>query len=45
MRNPTALIKASKDQALAEVEAIKADLAYRQAYVQLMALVGITPCH
>jgi outer membrane protein TolC len=45
MRNPTALIKASKDQALAEVEAIKADLAYRQAYVQLMALVGNTPCH
>src|SRR5262249_28394328 len=40
MRNPTALIKASKDLALAEVEAVKADLAYRQAYVQLMSLIG-----
>ena len=36
--NPTALaalLKASKDRALAEVEAVKADLAYRQAYVQV----------
>jgi outer membrane protein TolC len=44
LRNPTALIKASKDQALAAVEAVKADLAYRQAYVQLMALIGNAPC-
>jgi outer membrane protein TolC len=40
MRNPAALIKASKDEALAAVEAIKAELAYRQAYVQLMSLLG-----
>jgi outer membrane protein TolC len=44
MRNPTALIKAAKDQALAAVGAVKADLAYREAYVQLMALIGNTPC-
>jgi len=40
MRNPTALLKASKDLALAEVDAVKADLAYRQAYVQVMSLIG-----
>jgi outer membrane protein TolC len=40
MRNPTALITATKDAGLAEVDAIKADLAYRQAYVQLMSLIG-----
>jgi outer membrane protein TolC len=40
MRHPADLIKASKDLMEAEVNAVKADLAYRQAYVQLMALVG-----
>jgi outer membrane protein TolC len=43
LRDPTALaalLKASKDRMLAEVEAVKADLAYREAYVQLMALIG-----
>jgi outer membrane protein TolC len=36
--NPTALLKASKESAEAEVALIKSDLAYRQAYVELMAL-------
>jgi outer membrane protein TolC len=40
MRNPKALIEATKDAGLAEVGAVKADLAYRQAYVKLMELVG-----
>ena len=40
MRDPTALIKASKNRALAEVDAVKAELAYRAAYVELMALTG-----
>jgi outer membrane protein TolC len=40
MKNPTALLKASKDLGLAQVDLVKADLAYRQAYVELMALVG-----
>jgi outer membrane protein len=43
MTNPTALdalLTASKKRAEAEVEAVKADLAYRQAYVELMGLVG-----
>jgi hypothetical protein len=40
LRNPTALIAATKALGLAQVEAIKAELAYRQAYVQLMSLVG-----
>jgi outer membrane protein len=43
MTNPTALdalLKASKKRAEAEVDAVKADLAYRQAYVELMSLVG-----
>jgi outer membrane protein len=43
MTNPTALdalLTASKKRAVAEVEAVKADLAYRQAYVELMGLVG-----
>jgi outer membrane protein TolC len=39
-KNPTALIKASKDLGLAEVDFVKADLSYRQAYVELMALIG-----
>jgi outer membrane protein TolC len=40
LRNPKTLIDAVKDRGLAEVEAVKADLAYRQAYVQLMSLIG-----
>jgi outer membrane protein TolC len=40
LRNPTALIAATKARALAEVDAVKADLAYRQAYVNLMSLLG-----
>jgi outer membrane protein TolC len=40
MKNPTALLKTSKDLGLAQVDLVKADLAYRQAYVELMALVG-----
>jgi outer membrane protein len=43
LRDPAALdalLRASKDRMLAEVEAVKADPAYRQAYVQLMALIG-----
>ncbi len=46
-RNPAPLLKASKDQMLAQVDLVKADLAYRQAYVKLMALIdsncGPTP--
>ena len=34
------LLEASKAAATAEVDAVKADLAYRQAYAQLMNLVG-----
>ena len=37
---PAALMAAAKARMLAEVEFVKADLAYRQAYVQLMSLVG-----
>ena len=43
MTNPAALdalLKATKKRAEAEVDAVKADLAYRQAYVELMSLVG-----
>jgi outer membrane protein TolC len=40
LRNPTALIAATQARMLAEVDAIKAELAYRQAYVELMILVG-----
>lgn len=35
-----AKFKAAKDTMQAEVDYIKADLAYRQAYVNLMSLVG-----
>lgn len=35
-----AMMAALKARMLAEVDFIKADLAYRQAYVQLMSLVG-----
>jgi outer membrane protein TolC len=37
---PAALMAAAKARMLAEVEFVKADLAYRQTYVQLMSLVG-----
>jgi outer membrane protein TolC len=37
---PAALMAAAKARMLAEVDFVKADLAYRQAYVQLMSLVG-----
>ena len=43
MTNPAALdvlLKATKKRAEAEVDAVKADLAYRQAYVDLMNMVG-----
>jgi hypothetical protein len=40
MTNPTALMTAAKARMLAEIDAVKADLAYRQAYVQLMSLIG-----
>lgn len=38
--DPAAMMAAAKARMLAEVDFIKADLAYRQAYVQLMSLVG-----
>ncbi len=37
---PMAMMAAIKARMLAEVDFIKADLAYRQAYVQLMSLIG-----
>lgn len=37
---PAAMMAAVKARMMAEVEFVKADLAYRQAYVQLMSLVG-----
>jgi outer membrane protein len=37
---PMAMMAAVKARMMAEVDFIKADLAYRQAYVQLMSLVG-----
>jgi outer membrane protein TolC len=43
VKNPIALaimLKASKDRGTAEFDAIKAELAYRQAYVSLMSLIG-----
>jgi outer membrane protein TolC len=39
-KNPKDLLDASKALMLAEVEYVKADLAYRQAYVELMTLLG-----
>jgi outer membrane protein len=39
-KNPVDMMKAAKDAMTAQVDVIKADLAYRQAYVQLMTLVG-----
>jgi outer membrane protein len=40
LRNPTGLITASNNLMMAEVNAVKADLAYRIAFVKLMSLVG-----
>jgi hypothetical protein len=37
---PSAIMAAVKARMLAEVDFVKADLAYRQAYVELMSLVG-----
>lgn len=37
---PAAMMAAVKARMMAEVDFVKADLAYRQAYVQLMSLVG-----
>jgi outer membrane protein TolC len=39
-KNPKPLLEASKDRMTAEVDYIKAELAYRQAHVQLMNLLG-----
>jgi outer membrane protein TolC len=42
-KDPSALhvlLQASKELATAEVDAVKADLAYREAYVKLMSLIG-----
>jgi hypothetical protein len=38
--DPATMMAAAKARMMAEVEFIKADLAYRQAFVQLMSLVG-----
>lgn len=38
--DPAALMAAARNRALADVDLVKADLAYRQAYVQLMSLIG-----
>jgi outer membrane protein TolC len=40
MKNPKDLIKATTDLMTAEVDAVKAELAYRQAHVKLTILVG-----
>jgi outer membrane protein TolC len=37
--DPATLVAAIKSRALAEVDAVKTDLAYRQAYIQLMSLI------
>jgi outer membrane protein len=37
---PPAMMAAVKARMMAEVDLVKADLAYRQAYVQLMSLIG-----
>lgn len=39
-RTPATLVPAAKARMLADVDAVKADLAYREAYVQLMSLIG-----
>jgi outer membrane protein TolC len=38
--NPEAMMAAGKEQALAQVNYVKAELAHQQAYVQLMVLIG-----
>jgi outer membrane protein TolC len=38
--DPAVMVAAIKTRALAEVDAVKADLSYRQAYIQLMGLVS-----
>jgi outer membrane protein TolC len=40
MRNPEALITASTKSLEADIAAMKVELAYRQAYIELMALIG-----
>jgi outer membrane protein len=40
MTNPAPLIEASKARGTAEVDSLKADLAYRQAHVELSKLIG-----
>jgi outer membrane protein TolC len=39
-RDPAGLMAASKARLVAEIDAVKAELAYRQAYVDLMSLLG-----
>src|SRR5262249_22314925 len=41
LANPAPLLQATKDRMTAEVDFIKAELAYRQAYVKLMSLAGV----
>jgi hypothetical protein len=41
---PEALMAAARASMLAEVDVVKAELAYRQAYVQLMVLTGNQDC-
>jgi outer membrane protein len=38
--NPTGLLDASKARGVAEVDLVKADLAYRQSHVELLKLIG-----
>jgi outer membrane protein TolC len=38
--DPTTLVAAIKARTLAEVDAVKTDLSYRQAYIQLMSLIS-----
>jgi outer membrane protein TolC len=38
--NPSSLLEASKAQATAEADCVKADLAYRQAHIELSKLIG-----
>jgi outer membrane protein TolC len=40
LKNPTPLLEATKKRAEAEVDYVKADLAYRVAHAKLMALIG-----
>jgi hypothetical protein len=38
--NPAALMAATKNRMLAEVDAVKADLAYRLAFVTVLSTIG-----